>query len=119
LNRVEQFWAEFSAWSQKTFGTDTECGPLGAARHLEKESKEVQQSLQRLARIEGVWLPGFEHEHLKEEIADCLFLVFDTARRSGLTLDTLLDQAFRKLEINRSRRWQKPTSDDQPVEHVR
>jgi hypothetical protein len=52
------------------------------------------------------------------EIADCLFLVFDAARRAGMTLDVLLNFCEKKLEINKARKWSKPTTDE-PVEHIR
>jgi hypothetical protein len=52
------------------------------------------------------------------EIADCLFLVFDAARRAGLTLEGLITVAEAKLLINKARKWSKPSSDE-PVEHIR
>ena len=73
---------------------------LGPLKHLEKEAREAQEALDPV------------------EIADCLFLVFDAARRRGLTLDQLLDVAEWKLEVNKMRKWNKPTSVE-PVEHVR
>jgi hypothetical protein len=102
ISRVQEFWNEHSAWSQATFGTDAERGPVGALKHLEKEAREAQAKPTDL-----------------EEYADCLFLSFDAARRAGLTLDTLLDQAFAKLEKNKLRRWVRPADPDQPIEHER
>lgn len=98
------FWNEQAAWSQATFGTDAERGPTGPLKHLEKEARESHQEP--------------DAEKRKVEIADCLFLVFDAARRAGMTFDELFNTAFAKLEVNKSRKWQKPTSDE-PVEHVR
>lgn len=112
MSKTQVFWDEHSEWSQDTFGTDRERGPLGALKHLEKEAREAQQ--------EVVILPltaGYDNR-LHEEIADCLFLTFDAARRAGMTLDSLLDTAFTKLAKNKTRVWGKPTSDE-PVEHVR
>ena|SRR5271157_239384 len=108
-SKAQQFWDEQAAWSQATFGIDLERGPLGALKHLEKEAREAQAEvpLRHISSIE-----------LKEEIADCLFLTFDAARRSKMTLDTLLDIAFAKLAKNKKRVWGKPISDE-PVEHVR
>lgn len=90
-----------STWSQATFGTDAERGPLGALRHLEKESREAQDK------------PGDA-----EELADCFLLILDAARRSGIGPLQLIEAAQRKMDINRTRQWPKPV-DDQPVEHVR
>ena len=100
-NRVQRFWNEQSEWSQATFGTDQERGPLGALKHLEKEAREAQEY-----PIDWV------------EIADCQFLVFDAARRAGMTLDQLMNTCEQKLIINKARKWGKPTSDE-PVEHIR
>jgi len=111
FNKAQDFWNEHSEWSQSVFGTDTERGPLGALKHLEKEAREAQGEVLE-ATVSG-------YEELHEEIADCLFLTFDAARRAGMTLDQLLDTAFAKLEKNRKRVWQKPTNADEPIEHVR
>ena len=117
--RTQQFWDEQAAWSEATFGPTSERGAVGPLKHLEKEAKE--------ARTEAEWLrdnPGKfdgiagKTRELKVEIADCLFLTFDAARRAGMTLTDLLDTAFDKLEVNKNRTWQR-TSEDGPVEHVR
>ena len=100
-DRIRQFWDGLSVWSQATFGTDSERGCIGPLKHLEKEAREAQQDPDDL-----------------EEKADCLFLVFDATRRSGRTLDELLAACEAKLEKNRARQWNKPTSDE-PVEHLR
>jgi hypothetical protein len=100
MSVVQKFWNGQSEWSQATFGTDSERGPLGALKHLEKEAREAQDSCD--------WV----------EIADCQFLVFDAARRAGMSLDVLMKVCEEKLAINKARKWNKPTSDE-PVEHVR
>jgi len=107
-SKAQEFWDEQSAWSQATFGTDRERGPLGALKHLEKEAREAQNEV-TLRRISST--------ELKEEITDCLFLTFDAARRSGMTLDELLDTAFAKLAKNKKRIWGKPTNDE-PVRGI-
>jgi phosphoribosyl-ATP pyrophosphohydrolase len=108
IQSVEQFWFEHQAWSQATFGTDAARGPLGALKHLEKEAREAQVEVQCGTK-----------EDLHEEIADCLFLTFDAARRSGMTLVDLMEQCFAKLAKNRLRVWGPPTNSDEPIEHVR
>ena len=109
LNPAQEFWDAHSKWSQATFGIDSERGPLGALKHLEKEAREAQ------AEVSGPTATGKLHE----EIADCLFLTFDAARRAGMTLNELLDTAFTKLDKNKKRIWAKPTNSDEPIEHVR
>jgi hypothetical protein len=97
-----QFWDEQSEWSQRTFGTDHERGPVGPLKHLAKEVQEVLSDTSD-----------------RMEYADLQFLVFDAARRAGLTCQELLALCFEKLDINKKRQWQKPTSSDEAVEHVR
>lgn len=113
-DRARYFWERHSTWSQATFGLDGERGPLGALRHLEKEAGEAQQ-----AYHESIVNDDRQMAKLKEEIADCLFLTFDSARRAGMTFDQLFDQVEAKFEKNKKRVWQKPTQPNQPVEHVR
>ena len=90
-----------SEWSQATFGTDQERGPLGALRHLEKEAVETQAAPDDI-----------------EEYADCFLLILDAARRAGISPLQLIEAAQRKMVINRQRTWPRPV-DDHPVEHVR
>ena len=84
---------------------------MGALKHLEKEAREAQESVG-----EANTLPISADAAV--EIVDCLFLTFDAARRAGMTLDSLLDGAFAKLEINKKRKWNAPV-EGQPCEHVR
>lgn len=98
---LEEFWHQQAEWSQATFGADTERGPAGPLKHLRKEIEEVLADPTDLI-----------------EYVDLQFLVFDAARRAGFTYPQFEAACFHKLEVNRSRRWQKPTTDE-PVEHVR
>jgi NTP pyrophosphatase (non-canonical NTP hydrolase) len=91
-------------WSQATFGSDSERGPMGALKHLEKEARECQ---------EAVGTP-----ELREELADCLLLLLDASRRAGIKPTQLIEAAQAKMVKNKQRTWSKPTSDE-PVEHVR
>lgn len=97
------FWIEFKEWSEATFGVDR--GPIGPLKHLEKEAKEAYSEQDEAKR--------------HEEIADCLFLVFDAARRDNMGFRSLIKQCFLKLEKNKKRTWVKPANPDEPVEHDR
>lgn len=99
---LKAFWEAQSEWSQRTFGTDAERGPKGALKHLAKEVNECLADPTDLM-----------------EFVDCLFLVCDASRRAGFTVEQVMDAAWEKLAINKARQWQKPTSGDEPVEHVR
>lgn len=97
----EEFWNDLSEWSQETFGSDLVRGPTGPLKHL---AKEVNECLEKPNDL--------------EEYADLQFLVFDSARRAGFTVNDLKRAFTEKLKINKMREWNKPSSDE-PVEHIR
>jgi hypothetical protein len=98
---LAEFWDAQAEWSQATFGTDRERGPIGALKHLVKEATECQSK------------PGDLFEY-----ADCLFLVFDSCRLAGFTFEQLRVACNEKLKINKARTWPRSV-DGQPCEHVR
>ena len=98
---LQPFWEAQAEWSREVFGSDDERGPIGPLKHL---AKEVQEAIQ--------------HPDDPMEYVDCLFLLFDAARRAGFVLVDLEHLAWEKLAINKARKWQKPTSDE-PIEHDR
>jgi len=87
-------------WSQATFGTDEQRGPIGALKHLAKEAIEASEN------------PGDI-----EEYADCFLLFMDACRRAQFTMPQIVQACKDKMEVNRSRKWPRPTSDE-PVEHI-
>lgn len=99
--RTIDFWVSLAKWSQATFGPDSERNHIGPLKHLAKEAVEAQ-----VEPADPV------------EIADCLFLVFDAARRAGMTLGDLITECEKKLEINKARKWGTPKPGE-PVEHMR
>ncbi len=111
-----------SEWSQRTFGTDSERGPVGAICHLEKEAREAWDVAMSLRA--AVVNPGEQgnipaaRDALATELADCFLLVLDAARRGGINPLNLLEAAKAKMEINKRRTWPKPET-DKPVEHVK
>jgi hypothetical protein len=100
--RVQNFWDTHALWSQQTFGSDAERGPIGPLKHLEKEACDCQDAPDDL-----------------EEKADCLLLIFDATRRSGRTLAELMEAAEAKLEKNKKREWSRSLLPDEPIEHRR
>ena len=104
-DRLADLIDDQSEWSQATFGRDSERGPIGALKHLEKEAVEAQKA---------VPFPS----DLREELADCLLLLLDATRRGHFNLDDIVRAAQAKMVVNKARTWPKPTSDE-PVEHVR
>lgn len=106
LNELFDSQAE---WSQKTFGSDFDRGPIGALKHLEKEAKEAYESYGSA---------NYHEANYHEELADCFLLLIDATRRSGLGIQGLVSIARTKHDINKKRKWPKPTGDN-PVEHLK
>ena len=99
--QLSKFWQEHAEWSRTTFGADDVRGPTGPLKHL---AKEVQECLANPTDL--------------EEYADLMFLTFDACRRAGFTLPALVKEMWRKLEVNKNRKWGPPTIDG-AVEHIR
>lgn len=108
---VHDLARDLSRWSQETFGPDDKKGPLGAVRHLKKEAEETEAALLR----------GGARAEVTVELADCLILVYDAARRHGVKPLELHKAAYDKLQVNKKRTWPKPDPEnpDRPVEHIR
>ncbi len=115
--KLRELVEDQSKWSQSTFGTDSERGPIGALRHLEKEAKEAaDEAVGLMPLAQGTAMQA--NEALLEELADCFLLLLDASRRSGVGIGDLINASARKMRKNKQREWPKPTSDE-PVEHIR
>ena len=99
MAELRRFQIETARWANWVFGADRP--PDGAIAHLLKEVKELA-----------------DHPHDSMEYADCFMLLLDAASNAGISVDTILDVAWEKLEINRQRKWGEPGPDG-VVEHVR
>lgn len=101
---IELLAKEQSEWSQKTFGTDEQKGPIGALKHIIKEAQEA------IENPDGV-----------EEYADLLLLVLDASRRAEHDVRALIRAAIDKLSILKTRQYPPfdPAKVDEAVEHVR
>lgn len=97
---LREFFTEHGKWSEATFGTTAERGPEGTLIHLAKETIEAAEKPYDIM-----------------EYSDMLLLLCDSTRRAGFTCDQLMDAAWRKLEICKTRQWPKAV-DGQPVEHI-
>jgi len=98
-SKIKILWDELSEWSQETFGSDQERGPIGALEHLKLEADEAIESGE------------------KDEYADCLILILDAARRRGLTWDNFMDVTLEKLKVCKTRVYPKPRI-DKPAHHI-
>lgn len=108
------FFERQQEWSYETFGPPSFKGPAGPLDHLRKEAKEAYDEA---TEVGG----DFDAARLREEIADCLFLVFDAAHRAGMTYAELTAVARAKLAKNKARTWPdwRGTDPDKAIEHVR
>ena len=104
-------------WSYETFGPTSFKGPCGPLDHLRKEAEEAYREAHKATHLE----PGWSLEKVKEEIIDCLFLVFDAAHRAGMSYADISRVAMEKLRKNKARTWPdwRGTDPDRAVEHVR
>ncbi|MGD9712864.1 MAG: dATP/dGTP pyrophosphohydrolase domain-containing protein [Thermomicrobiales bacterium] len=107
---------DHSTWSQATFGLDSERGPLGALKHLEKEAKEAQEAWSAVTLQDE--MNSERMKAFRAELADCLLLLLDASRRAGVNPMRLVMDAQAKMQVNKLRVWIKPTS-DVPSEHVK
>lgn len=111
--------ADQAAWSQATFGTDAERDGVGALKHLAKEAEEAEIAAVAVRAVKSVNCePCATAENLRTELADCLLLILDASRRSGVNPLELIKAAQAKMVINKARQWPTPQTDT-PVEHVR
>lgn len=103
-DKLSDLVVDLSAWSQATFGTDAERGPVGPLKHLILESAEAQRA----------WVEeqGVNRDKFREELADCLMLVLDAARRGGIKPMQLIEAAQAKMAINKTRTYPKPIGDE-------
>lgn len=97
---LEQFLVEKRRWSEKTFGPGMRT--KGIVKHIQKELQEILEKPDDL-----------------EEWTDVITLAMDGFIRAGGKPEQVIEYLYRKFEKNQRRTWPTPTSEDEPVEHVR
>ena len=105
MDNLQQLINDIAAWSDEAFGEVST--PVAKLKHLQKEIPELIESIEKN-----------DSEELRHELADCFMLLLDCARKCGFTSNDIIDATYTKLEINKSRTWNKPNSDG-VFEHVR
>jgi len=100
---VGTLWSTIGQWSDMTFGTPEQRGPVGALRHLALEAVEAAESNEIV------------------EYADCLILLMDAIRRNGRTLPEVVKVAIAKMEVNKRRQWPAigEQLSDNPIMHIK
>jgi hypothetical protein len=97
---LEEWLTEQKEFSKATFGEGQRTA--GLIKHIQKELVEIEAKPNDLME----WI-------------DVAILAFDGAWRAGYS-PVVIAQAFAlKLAINKSRKWPKPKSEDEPIEHIR
>lgn len=116
LERMQDFMNQTSKWSDSTFdnGSFNRSRALPISYHLQKESKELTESLDKYFQDGSIK----NFADAKEELADCLTLVLDCATHFGCNADELITACYNKLEKNKNRVWGKPDKNG-VVEHVK
>jgi hypothetical protein len=89
-HKIDKLMVEIKKFSNKTFGTPQVRNERGALEHLKLEVIEL-----------------LDNTDDKHEWADCMLLLLDAARRKGITVNKLIDYCFEKIEINKTRTWEK------------
>lgn len=87
-------------WSRRTYGPGKRT--IGITKHIQKECDEIRA-----------------RPHDLEEWADVVILGLDGAWRMGATPEQICVALQAKQDKNMARQWPAPTSQDEPVEHVR
>lgn len=119
---------EQSEWSQKTFGTDEQRGPIGPLKHMAKEI------CCELLGCDPLWfdqfVAGLEPRTYAnasqsitdiKEYADLQILLMDAARRAGYGFYDVIRAGREKMEENMKREWPAfdPAKVNEAVEHIR
>jgi len=97
-------WLAHARWSEEAFGPPSHRGPLGPIRHLQKEAAELEAN-----------------PYDRSEVADCLLLLMDAARRSGMTPEEFVAAARAKLRVCEGRQWPdwRTLPGDVAIEHIK
>lgn len=103
-------------WSEKTFGTIEQRGPVGALKHSIKEAKEAIEEYESSG-------PELIHDNDKyvTELADMLLTLFDATWRSDLTFQDIINAAQEKMYRNMEREWPAigTVPPDESVHHIK
>ena len=91
------YFSAQGAWAQETFGTER-TGPVLA--HVRKELAEIEADPDSI-----------------EEWCDAIALILNGARCRGFTVSGIMAELWRKLSINRQRKW--AVTPEGTMEHVR
>ena len=122
LEKLKRLQNDICEWSGKQFdnGHFTSERVISMSYHLQKESVELTEAVSMYFK--------YRHEKssygkkilddVRVELADCLMLILDCSSHLHITTEDLVNDCFRKLEVNKARSWGKPDVNG-VVEHVK
>ncbi len=120
MKTIQSLMDDIYEWSQEAFGKEQRSVPI--LHHLSKEVKELIEAISHFQKNNTIKLPYNEScknlTDVKEEYADCFMLILDSASNFGLSAKDLIVEAYKKLEINKGRKWGSP-DDNGVIEHKR
>jgi NTP pyrophosphatase (non-canonical NTP hydrolase) len=102
---IQELEAIRLSWSLKTF---TEATPFSSLQKLKSEIEEVEKELE---------LREPNIDNLREEYADCLMCLFDSAGRLGIAPNHIFESFRDKLKNNQERVWTK--NPDNTYSHIK
>lgn len=117
-NEFYRLYSRIGRWSDQAFGGPVKRPSDGALKHLREEADEALAAL-LIVRQRGPNDPDASR-HFEHEMADCLILVMDSARRAGVSDERLLAAANEKMTINEQRKFAKPPAVDtgEPIHRI-
>lgn len=110
-SRLQELMDDIKEWSDGEWGKDRD--GLSMLHHLKLEVTELITALTKFKAIMDVpdtseideRLPLKLIHNIIDEYADCFMLILDSASHQKYTADSLIDHTYRKLEINKQRKW--------------
>lgn len=101
MTEIGDFQKTIGEWQKKAF---PDLAWTGSINHLRREVRELT-----LAMFD------YDLDGIKEETADCMFILFWFANKFGFSIE---DEINRKFEVLKNRKWGKPDSEG-VIEHIR
>jgi len=121
MTQLQKLMDALVAWSDGQFGTDDRT--IGILYHLKKEVDELIDSTKKTKLLLGddsTYVDELTDQIDKTdmEFADCFMLLLDAASHSYIDAEQLIGLSYKKMEINKNRKWGEP-DENGVVEHVK
>lgn len=100
---TEELFNEITAWQEETFGNAT---ALSKVNHLIEEVGELKEDLEN------------GNPMVKHEFADCILLLYGSAKSHGFSYNDINTIIREKFEIVKQRKWGEP-DENGVVKHIK